>query len=234
MSSPETAPSRRPEDQRGTPVGRRIVLAMLGLGAVGVAVGSRVTNALSGVEAKDPTGLAQLLPTGGGFRYYSIAGPVKKVTPAEYTLSVTGLVERPVHLTYDQLAAMPQTHLVHDFQCVTGWRVPDVHWSGVLLRDVLALASPTAEAVALRFTSFDHADTESLTLEQAHRDDVIVALQMLGAPVTHEHGGPVRLYVAPMYGYKSIKWLSGIELTSSVIPGFWEDNGYPIDAYYSD
>jgi len=83
----------------------------------------------------------------------------------------------------------------------------------------------------VRFTSFDHTDTESLTLEQARRADVLVALRMLDAPVTHDHGGPVRLYVAPMYGYKSLKWLSGIELTREVVPGYWEHRGYSVDGW---
>jgi DMSO/TMAO reductase YedYZ molybdopterin-dependent catalytic subunit len=54
---------------------------------------------------------------------------------------------------------------------------------------------------------------------------------MLGAPITTEHGGPVRLYVAPMYGYKSIKWLSAIRVVEDAVPGYWEQNGYSIDAW---
>ena len=60
---------------------------------------------------------------------------------------------------------------------------------------------------------------------------VIVAYRMLGAPVTVEHGGPVRLYVAPMFGYKSLKWLSAIRVENQVIPGFWEQNGYPVNGW---
>jgi DMSO/TMAO reductase YedYZ molybdopterin-dependent catalytic subunit len=120
---------------------------------------------------------------------------------------------------------------VRDFQCVTGWRVPDVPWVGVRLRHLLDLAGPSRDADAVRLTSFDGTYTESLTLEQARRPDVLVALQMLGAPLTHDHGGPVRLYVAPMYGYKSVKWLSGIELTRGVVPGYWEGSGYEIDGW---
>jgi DMSO/TMAO reductase YedYZ molybdopterin-dependent catalytic subunit len=63
------------------------------------------------------------------------------------------------------------------------------------------------------------------------RADVIVAYSMLGAPLTEEHGGPVRLYVAPMYGYKSIKWLSAIEVSSTVVPGYWENLGYAVNAW---
>ena len=52
---------------------------------------------------------------------------------------------------------------------------------------------------------------------------------MLGGPVTHDHGGPVRMYAGGMYGYKSTKWLSGIELTDREVPGYWEPRGYDID-----
>jgi DMSO/TMAO reductase YedYZ molybdopterin-dependent catalytic subunit len=83
----------------------------------------------------------------------------------------------------------------------------------------------------VRFTSFDGEYTESLTLEQARRRDVIVATSMLGGPVSHDHGGPVRMYVAPMYGYKSTKWLGGIELVDKVRPGYWETRGYDVDGW---
>ena len=118
-----------------------------------------------------------------------------------------------------------------DFQCVTGWRVPDVHWEGVKLSDVLDTVGVTPGAVALSFESYDGTDSESLTLDQARLPDVIVAYRMLGAPVTTEHGGPVRLYVAPMFGYKSLKWLSAIHVVDRVIPGYWEENGYPVNGW---
>ena len=126
---------------------------------------------------------------------------------------------------------MPSTALVKTFQCVTGWTVPDVHWEGVTLADVLDRAGIQPHAKALAFESYDKVDSESLTLDQARRPDVIVAYKMLGAPITTEHGGPVRLYVAPMYGYKSLKWLSAIRVVEAAPIGFWEQNGYPTDAW---
>jgi DMSO/TMAO reductase YedYZ molybdopterin-dependent catalytic subunit len=101
----------------------------------------------------------------------------------------------------------------------------------VLLSDILGRAGLKEGAVALSFDSYDNADTESLTLDQAHLPDVIVAYSMLGAPITTEHGGPVRLYVAPMFGYKSLKWLSAIRVVDQVIPGYWEQNGYPLNGW---
>jgi DMSO/TMAO reductase YedYZ molybdopterin-dependent catalytic subunit len=217
------------------PVGRRIVLGMLALGAAGVTLGSHASNAISRlmapVEERDPTGLSNLLPAAGGFRYYSISGSEPMRTPQDYRLTVGGLVQRPRTYTYADLQAMPSTRLMRDFQCVTGWRVPSVPWSGVALSHLLDDVGVASSARALAFTSFDGADTESLTLDQARRPDVIVALGMYDKPVSRAHGGPVRLYVAPMYGYKSLKWLSGITLTSEVVPGYWEHNGYDVDAW---
>nr|BFD89913.1 hypothetical protein KitaXyl93_12730 [Kitasatospora sp. Xyl93] len=104
-------------------------------------------------------------------------------------------------------------------------------FEGVRLADLLDAAGVRSPGAAVRFTCFDGEYTESLTLEQARRSDVLVALNMQDQPITHAHGGPVRLYVAPMYFYKSAKWLSGIEVTDRVVPGYWEERGYDIDGW---
>ena len=213
---------RGDEGNEGSPIGRRVFLGMVGLGAVGVVVGAKVQNVLGDVirplQSEDPTGLTDLLPGGNGWRYYTITDGFPSESAAQYRLNVDGLVDHPMTLTIEDLQAMPPTTLVRDFQCVTGWRVPKVHWRGVALSDLLDQAGVHASATALRFESFDGAYTESLTLAQARRPDVIVAYSMLGGPVSTEHGGPVRLYVAPMYGYKSVKWLSRVTLTTGSSP----------------
>jgi DMSO/TMAO reductase YedYZ molybdopterin-dependent catalytic subunit len=172
-----------------------------------------------------------LIPVGDSFRFYSVTGAVPTKNAQTYRLAIDGMVTQTASYTLADLQAMPQTSLVRDFQCVTGWHVPQVQWSGVRLSTLLDRAAPAASATAVRFRSFDGTYTESLTLEQARLDDVIIALQMLGGPITHDHGGPVRMYVAPMYGYKSTKWLSGIELTSNLQLGYWEHRGYPVDGF---
>jgi DMSO/TMAO reductase YedYZ molybdopterin-dependent catalytic subunit len=221
----------------GTPVGRRTILGLIALAGAGVVGGKAVQDGLAKVlapiELRDPTGLISLIPVGDSFRFYSVTGAVPTRTSRTYRLAVGGMVAHTASYTLADLQAMPQTRLVRDFQCITGWHVPQVHWSGVRLSTLLDRAAPAAGASAVRFRSFDGTYTESLTLEQARLDDVIVALQMLGGPITHDHGGPVRMYVAPMYGYKSTKWLSGIELTANVEPGYWEHRGYPVDGFIS-
>ena len=226
-------------ERAGAPVGRRIVLGLAGLGAAGIVGGRRVQDRLARllapVEQRDPTGLTSLLPLGNAFRYYSVTGSVPKRTADAYRLDVAGLVAAPGTYGLADLAQLPQVDLVRDFQCVTGWRVPQVRWAGVRLSDLLDLAHPAPSATAVRFHSFDGTYTESLTLEQARRPDVLVATALEGRAVSHDHGGPARLYVAPMYGYKSAKWLSVIELTAAVVPGYWERTGdYAVDGWIGE
>jgi DMSO/TMAO reductase YedYZ molybdopterin-dependent catalytic subunit len=228
-------PAQDPELGRGSPVGRRVVLGMLGLGAAGVAVGgsmqNRIDSVLASVSAKDPTGVTGLLPGGGGFRFYSVSESIPHRGEDDYRLTIGGLVDRPVSYRLADLRALPQVHLVRDVQCVTGWRVPKTAFSGVRLSTLLDAAGVKSSGTALHFTCFDGVYTESLTLEQARRGDMLVALTMDGKPVTAAHGGPVRLYAAPMYFYKSAKWLSGITVTKDVQPGYWEHYGYDVDGW---
>ncbi|MER5776098.1 molybdopterin-dependent oxidoreductase [Streptomyces sp. NPDC002039] len=208
---------------------------MLGLGAAGLVAAPPLQRglekALGSAAGNDPTGLTGLLPNGGGFRYYSVASSVPERSPADYRLRVDGLVERPGTYDLDALRRLPQTRVVRDVQCVTGWRVPATPFEGVPVFRLLDAAGVRPEGRAIRFSCFDGTYTESLTLSQARRADVMVALRMRDQPLSHAHGGPARLYVAPMYFYKSAKWLSGITVTRDVEPGYWERHGYDVDAW---
>lgn len=221
----------RPE---GAPVGRRVFLSLVGLGAAAVAAGGPLSSGLSRVQkaaaARDPSGLSNLIP-GGGWRYYSVTGSFPAADPVAYRLKITGLVTKPTTLSLADLAAQPRATVVRDFQCVTGWRVPQVHWRGVTLSSLIEAAGPMPTATAVLFRSFDGEYTETLTMNQALRSDVLVADTFEGGPVPREHGGPVRMLVAPMYGYKSTKWLSEIRLIPKLIPGYWEDYGYDQDGW---
>src|SRR5205807_5625359 len=101
------------------------------------------------IEAADKTGLTSLIPAAGGFRIYSVVGSVPHRSDSDYRLQVDGLVDRPLSLSLAELRAMPPTHLVRDFQCVTGWRVRQVPWTGVRLGAVLDAAGVQPGARAL-------------------------------------------------------------------------------------
>jgi len=213
------------------PIGRRTMLSVLGFGALGTLFGSHVQAGISSLlNSVHAGGIAAALPGGGQFTIYTVTSGYP-AAPADYRLRVGGLVRHPLSLSVSDLQSLPATRLTRDFQCVTGWVVSNVPWVGVRLTDLAERAGVDPAASAFRLTSFDGLYTESLTLDQARETGAIVAYSMLGAPVTREHGGPVRLYVPEMFGYKSIKWLSGIDLVTHGEPGYWERNGYPVNAW---
>ncbi|WP_406387437.1 molybdopterin-dependent oxidoreductase [Streptomyces sp. NBC_00887] len=231
-----TGQSKRPAG--GAPVGRRTMLGMLAAGAAGLAGAPYLQSGwerfLASSSQVDPTGLTGLLPNPGGFRYFSVVSSVPRKDVTNYELRIDGLVDRPRTYTLADLREMPQTRVVADVVCTDGWRVDDTPFSGVKLSDLLDAAGVRSRGTAVHFTCFDGAYTESLTLEQARRADMLVALDMQDKPITHAHGGPARLYAAPMYFYKSAKWLSGISVTSKVKPGYWEERGYDIDGWLDE
>jgi DMSO/TMAO reductase YedYZ molybdopterin-dependent catalytic subunit len=211
-----------------SPVGRRVFLGLVGIGAAGVVLGEKVQNF---VGNKLGSGVASLLPGGAHFRIYSITGSYPLITTDEYRLKIGGLVQHPTTMTFADLTSLPSIELDAAFQCVTGWRVPNVKWKGVQLSRVIDMVGAHPDAVAVSFGSYDNADSESLSLAQAYLSDVIVAYEMYGATVSREHGGPVRLLVPQMYGYKSLKWLSSIHVMDKQLMGYWEQNGYPINGW---
>ena len=169
-----------------------------------------------------------LLP---GWRIYTVAGTMPTFDRSTWRLRIDGLVERPLDLTYAQLLALPRAEQVSDFHCVTGWSVDNVHWAGVRFADLLALARPAAPARALTFVSAERPYVDSLSLEEAHYPDAMLAYELDGKPLTRPHGAPVRVVMPKMYGYKGVKWVERITVAESADPGYWEQRGYDSDAW---
>ena len=149
---------------------------------------------------------------------------------ARWRLAVDGAVERPLALSWDDFLALPQIDDVSDFHCVTGWSVHDLRWSGVRLSTLLALARPGADATHLMLHGRDGYST-NLPLEEALKDDVLVARALAGAPISREHGGPARVVVPQLWAWKGAKWLSRVELLTRDRRGYWEIRGYSNTAY---
>jgi DMSO/TMAO reductase YedYZ molybdopterin-dependent catalytic subunit len=144
---------------------------------------------------------------------------------SDWRLRVTGDVEAPVELRYEELRALPSADIHCDVHCVTTWSRFDNTFTGVRLRDLLdrAATRPTA-----RFVVFQCAAgfTTSIPIELAREDDSAVAWAHDGADLTPEHGWPLRALVPHKYFWKSAKWLETIELSPVDRLGFWERNGY--------
>lgn len=166
-----------------------------------------------------------------GFQLYTVVPGYPDIPRDRWRLTVDGMVDQPVSWSYDDFLTLPQTAETETFQCVTGWAVPDCRWQGVRLKDVLARARPAAGARYITLYSGDGAYTESLSLEQATGADVLLAHSLNGEPLPRAQGAPVRLVMPRMYGYKSIKWLTRVEVVAERELGFWEVRGYDADAW---
>ncbi len=143
----------------------------------------------------------------------------------QWRLFVNGAVENPVRLDWDGLMALPQVESVSDMHCVTQWSRYDNHWKGVSSRAILDLVMPKAEVKHVVFHSYD-TYTTNVSLEVFADPDVLLAHSWEGAPITREHGGPLRVMIPRWYLWKSAKWIKRIEFVEHDRPGFWEVRGY--------
>ncbi|HEX5173566.1 MAG TPA: molybdopterin-dependent oxidoreductase [Gaiellaceae bacterium] len=216
----------RPEPRR---YGRRLFLATVAGGVSSLYWGKAAWDHVTGVVTPVANAVAPIFPS--GWRIYTISGHMPTFDPATWRLSLGGLVEEQVSLTYDELRALPRVEQVSTFHCVTGWTVKNVRWGGVRMQDVLARAKPLDTGRALRFVSMEVPYVDYLTMHQASLHDVMLAYEMDGRPLPREHGAPVRLIIPEMYGYKNVKWLQGIDVVSDAVNGYWEDLGYDRDAW---
>ncbi len=152
-------------------------------------------------------------------------GVQPQVSLSSWRLDVIGFVEKRLSLDWAAFQAIGQSTHVSDIHCVTTWSRYDNRWEGVSTRDLLDLAMPTAEAQHVLLTSYD-GYTTNVPLADFAAEDAILATAWEGQPLTHEHGGPMRLVVPHLYFWKSAKWLNRIELIGADRAGFWEKNGY--------
>lgn len=160
----------------------------------------------------------------------------------DWTLKVDGLVDKPLQLSMTQLRAMPRRTQITRHDCVEGWSAI-AKWSGVPLSRVLNDARPHPDA---RFVVFHCADPmegpgaafyyESIDLDDAFHPQTILAYDLNDRELPIANGAPLRVRVERQLGYKHAKYLSRIELVSSLATiragkgGYWED-GYGYQWY---
>ena len=171
---------------------------------------------------------SEVTPT---YLFYRIdINPIVPVVDAtSWTLTVKGLVNNPLTITYEEIKAMPSVKEYATLQCVSnkigGDLTSTALWRGVRLKDVLqkAQVKPGAKYIAVR--CYDGYDV-GIPLERGLLDGSILAYEMNLAPLTSEHGYPVRAIVPGLYGMMNPKWITEIELVDSVYEGYWARNGW--------
>jgi len=206
-------------------VGRRLFLALLASGGVVAAAGSQVSGALGNLSF-----LRGFMPK-DGFYFYTVSSLEPVFDGDHWPLRIEGLVENAMTIEFSDLLALPQSDQTHDYMCVTGWRVPHVRWRGPLVSTLLDLARPLPEATAVSFDSADGVYTDSLSMDEARRPEVLLAHRLNSVALEQDRGAALRLVVPFMFGYKGTKWVNRIRLTAKQEVGYWEQRGYDVDAY---
>jgi len=147
------------------------------------------------------------------------------IPEAEWTLELDGACDHPQTLDWPSLMRFEQVVDVSDFHCVTTWSKLGNRWEGVRMLDIAAHACPHENATHV-FVHASDGYTTNLPLEEALKEDVLLVHRVNGAPLTREHGGPVRMITPQLYAWKGAKWISRIEFLTSDRLGYWEERGY--------
>jgi len=174
---------------------------------------------------------------------------VPEIDVKAWRLSIHGLVEKPLSLSLADLEAMPQVKVEAVLQCAGNGRallsprIPGVQWrfgamgnaewTGVRLKDVLALARPKAEAAHLEYRGADKptmsttpAFIRGIPMAKAMHPDTLIALEQGGKPLTRNRGQPARLVVPGWVGDDWMRWLTDIEVRSDEPKAFFYQTAY--------
>lgn len=154
------------------------------------------------------------------------AGNVVHVNPDTWSMTISGLVQTPIEISYEQFKTMPRVRVFSDFHCVTTWSRLGNLWEGVSVREVMKLVDVQPAAKFVVITGHDNEWTTNVPLAEFSDEDCLFADTHDGEPIDDDHGGPVRLVVPKLYAWKSAKWVKSIELVAEDSPGYWERNGY--------
>ena len=149
--------------------------------------------------------------------------------PDTWELSIEGLVESPLKINYNELLELESEEQITDFHCVEGWSVDTVKWKGVRPGVLFDKAGLKPDAAFAAFHSASGLYIDSLSLKEALEPEVLLAYNMYDEPLPLENGGPLRLVIPRMFGYKNVKWVNKITIKETQDIGYWERYGYKID-----
>lgn len=164
-------------------------------------------------------------------QYYIVSKNLTDPTVSSqgWNLQVTGQVEHPYTLSYQELLAFPMQTQYESMECISndvgGSYMSNGLWEGVRLADLLEKAGvkPGATKVVLH-ASDDYAD--SIHLSKALETTTLVAVRMNNVTLPNGHGYPARVLVPGIYGMKHVKWLTEIEVVNYNFQGYWQQRGW--------
>lgn len=146
------------------------------------------------------------------------------IDPAVYRLKVTGLVERNLSLSYEELLALPAYSEAAYMPCVEGWGFY-AKWTGFRATDLLNLSGLKHSAKYVVFHSIEGYST-GLPLDYLREEKILMAYGINDLTIPPERGFPLQLVAKDRYGYKWAKWITEVEVTDEESKGYWESRGY--------
>lgn len=166
----------------------------------------------------DVPGITPLITPNANFYRIDTALLVPQVDPATWTLRITGMVEKEVTISFDELIAMLLEESTTTLACVSNYvgdhLIGTATWLGYPIRDLLAVARPTADADMVLSRSIDGFTASTPLVALTDDRNAILALGMNGEPLPSEHGYPVRMVVPGLFGYVSAtKWVTELKVT---------------------
>jgi DMSO/TMAO reductase YedYZ molybdopterin-dependent catalytic subunit len=149
------------------------------------------------------------------------------IDQSTYTLTVDGLVDHPLKLSYADLQAFTQQSQLMNLNCVEGWQFT-AKWTGPSLSDIFAEAGVQSSGlIAIFYTEDVPTGYTSLDLSYIKSNNIIIALKDNDITLTPDRGFPFQVVAMSKYGYKWAKWVTRIEISSDTnFRGYWETNGY--------
>lgn len=157
----------------------------------------------------------------------AIAG-AQHINKSTYILTVDGLVDKPLKLSYNDLLAFPQISKLMPLNCVDGWNFT-AKWTGPSLKDIFAAAEVQPGAkIAIFYTADDpSAGFTSLDLSYINDRNIILGMKLNDITLPDDRGFPFQVVAESKYGYKWAKWVTRIELSDNTnFRGYWESKGY--------
>ena len=142
-----------------------------------------------------------------------------------WTLRISGLVSRGLELRLSDLMELAVELDERDFHCVTGWSVKGNKWFGVRLTEIARMAGVSSDARWMLAVSIGGYSTV-VPVEEALRDDALIAIGLNGRMLDRESGRPARLVIPRLYGWKSAKWLRELVFLGDYVDGYWEALAY--------
>jgi len=153
------------------------------------------------------------------------AGGMPTIDPCVYTLSVGGLLEKESRFSWDEILAMPKSFVNCRLTSVSGWSVR-ADWEGIRWNDFLKQISVRPEANHVRFSTVGGGYITVVSCKDLENPRILLAYGVNGEPIEPEYGGPLRMIIPNLWGYKSCKWLGQIDFIDQMEGGYWEDRGY--------